>query len=361
LKIALIADQLLERAGSERVFQNVCEEFPEADAFAFVHSRENTFPYFRQREVRTPRISALITNRRAYEWSFPLATLAMEHLSLRGYDVVLSCSATVAKYVRPQNGAHLCYCYVPTRALWQSDEYFGSGARGRILKPAMKFLRNRDARAASRVQSFLTISRASQEYISKCYGRKADILYCPIDTDRFRPCAPRGDHFLIVARLVHWKRVDYAVEAFRRLNYPLRIIGTGPEEERLRAMAGPRTEFVGNVSDAQLAEEYSKARAVIFTPFIEGGMTPVEANACGTPTICLGAGGVTELQTDHEAAGAAATSVFFREQSPEAVIDAVRVFENSLFDSDAIVRHADQFSVPRFRKRMRSFVESSIR
>jgi glycosyltransferase involved in cell wall biosynthesis len=363
LKLALIADQLLEKAGSERVFQYVCEEFPEADAFAFVHSRETTFPYFKHRNVRTPRISALIRNRKSYEWSFPLATYAMQSLPLHGYDAVLSCSATVAKYVRPGTASHLCYCYIPTRALWQTDAYFGSGAKGRLLRPMMGFLRRRDARAAARVDAFLTISRASQDHITRCYGRKSDILYCPIDTDQFRPTAPKEDHFLIVARLVRWKRVDYAVEAFKRLNYPLRIVGTGPEEEKLRALAGPRTEFLGNISDSSLADEYSKARAVVFTPFIEGGMTPVEANACGTPTICLGAGGVTELQIDHTetAERGAATSVFFYEQTPEAVTDAVRAFEKVQFDSEAIVRHADQYSVPRFKKRMRQFVENHVR
>ncbi len=362
LRLAVVADQLQTRAGSERVFQYVCEEFPDADAFAFAYSPDLTFPYFKDRGIRTPPMASLIQSRNAYLWSFPFATYAMENLKLQGYDAVLSCSATVAKYVRPRGGKHLCYCYIPTRALWQANEYFGSSAIGKIVRPALGFLRHRDRKAAARVDSFLTISQASQEHIRRCYGRESEILYCPIDTDRFRPAAKREKHFLIVSRLEKWKRVDYAVEAFRRLDYPLRIVGTGPEEEALRAIAGPRTEFVGTVTDSELAEEYSRARAVIFTPYIEGGMTPVEANACGTPTICLGAGGVTELQIDYTEAESRGTptSVFFNQQTPEAVIEAVRTFADIRFDTECIVRHADQYSVPRFRKTIRQFVERSI-
>jgi glycosyltransferase involved in cell wall biosynthesis len=252
---------------------------------------------------------------------------------------------------------------VPTRALWQSDGYFGKSPVGRLIRPALGLLQSRDVRAADRIDQMLTISAASQEMIARCYRRNADILYCPIDTDRFSPQGRKKDHFLIVSRFDHWKRLDYAVEAFRRLDYPLRIVGKGPEEAYLKSIAGPRTEFVGTVSDEQLAIEYSMARALVFTPFIEGGMTVVEANACGTPTICYGAGGIPELQIDtceRERKGDP-TSVFFHEQTPEAVIEAVRKFEAFSFEPAALVRHAVQFSVPQFKSRMRSFVEKHVR
>ena len=360
MKVALIADHLLSLAGSERVFQYVSEEFPDADLFTFTYNESQTFPYFKTRNINAT-LKGALASRQLFNWAFPVASYVMEKLSLKNYDVVLSCSATVAKYVRPKESIHLCYCYIPTRALWQSDLYFGGSVAGRFVSPALGILRKRDWEAARRVSAFLTISQASKRYIEQFYQRPADVLYCPIDTDRFRCMREKREHFLIVSRLERWKRVDYAVEACRRLDYPLRIIGSGPEEALLRSIAGPKTKFVGNVTDQQLAEEYGQARAVIFTPFIEGGMTPVEANACGTPTICLGKGGVTELQCaapegSNEAGGA--TSVFFYEQTPEAVIDAIRRFDTIHFDPDALSRHADQFSVPCFKAGIRAFVAS---
>jgi glycosyltransferase involved in cell wall biosynthesis len=283
----------------------------------------------------------------------------MEALDLAAYDVVLTSSATVAKYVKVPRGRHICYCYIPTRAIWHFDEYFGTSIKAKLLRNVLPYLRERDLAAARRVDQFIAISRSSQEYIRQYYGRDSRIIQCPIDLDRFRPAERKGDHYLIVSRLERWKRIDYAVEAFNRLELPLRIIGSGPEEHRLRTLAKGNITFLGAVDDETLAREYGQARAVVFTPFLEYGLIPLEANASGTPVICYGRGGTEETMVpagSHPGPEEQATAVFFLEQTADALIDAVKRFERYPFRQDVLVAHASRWGVPAFKKNIRAAV-----
>lgn len=365
MKIAIVHDYLCGIGGSERVFQYMCEEFKEADVYTLAYNPDATYPCFRERQIRTTWLNPFVRTMEAFRWSFPLATYAMEWLDLRKYDVVLSSSATVAKYVRVPNGRHVCYCYIPTRALWQFDEYFSPGWKSRLVKPFLSYLRKRDFKAAQRVDNFIAISNVTREHIRACYGRESDIIYSPINLNSFHPVAEKEEHFLLVSRLEQWKRVDYAIEAFNRLGLPLRIIGTGIEESRLRAMAKTNISFLGEVDDATLAREYGVARAVIFTPFLEYGLIPLEANASGTPVICLGKGGITETMVPFEGGtigqGSAPTAVFFYEQTADALVEAVGRFERASFDAVQLVKHASEWGVPAFKKKIRQAVESAVK
>jgi glycosyltransferase involved in cell wall biosynthesis len=252
---------------------------------------------------------------------------------------------------------HICYCYIPTRALWHFGEYFGGSWKAKLVRPLLAFLKRRDYDKAQRVHRFIGISKMSRDYIRQYYDRDADIAYCPIDLSNFSPGATRGEHYLIVSRLEKWKRLEYAIEAFNRLKLPLRIVGTGDAETALKAMAEPNVTFVGLVDDARLAREYGEAKAVLFTPYLEYGLIPIEAIACGTPVICYGKGGTTETMipvgnTD----GLPPTAIFFYEQTPEALIEAVHQFERSRFDPAALVQHAKRFGVPEFKRRLREIV-----
>jgi glycosyltransferase involved in cell wall biosynthesis len=278
----------------------------------------------------------------------------MESQRLKGYDLVLSSSATVAKYVSVVGGTHLCYCYMPTRAIWQADAYFNpTSIKAQVFFRFRRHLQRRDYLASQRVDHFITISEMSRRFIREYYDRDAEVMPCPIDLSLFYS-APKQDHYLLVSRLEHWKRVDYAIEAFNRLGLPLRVIGTGEEERRLRAMAKPNITFLGAVDDEALAREYSQARAVVFTPYLEYGLIPLEANASGTPVICYGKGGVIETMIPLDSSGSEpATAVFFDEQTPESLIGAIRRFESSTFDSEALLRHAAKWGVPAFQERIR--------
>lgn len=364
MKIAIVHDYLCGLGGSERVFQYMCEEFQEADIYTLAYNPDATYPYFRERQIKTTWLNPFVRSMEAFRWSFPLATFAMAGLDLRKYDVVLSSSATVAKYVRVPNGRHICYCYIPTRALWQFDEYFGSSWKAKLVKLFLPYLRKRDYRAAQRVDKFIAISNVTKEHILACYGKASDIIYSPINLKNFHPAAAKKDHFLLVSRLEQWKRVDYAVEAFNRLGLPLRIIGTGIEEARLKALALPNIEFLGAVDDATLAREYGEAKAVIFTPFLEYGLIPLEANASGTPVICLGKGGITEtmvpFEEGAEGSGKAPTAVFFYEQTADALAEAVERFGRATFDAAQLVNHASQWDVPAFKSKIRHEIEAFI-
>lgn len=363
MRMAIVLDQLFGMAGSERVAQYICEEFAEADVYTLAYNPETTFPYFSSRNIRTTWLNLFVRSTSAFRWSFPFATYVMQSLDLRDYDAVLSCSATVAKYVSAPTGKHVCYCYIPTRALWHFKEYFRPSLRAAIMKPFLNYLRNRDYRAAQKVDQFIAISEISKEYIHTYYEKSAKVIHCPVDLTLFRPVRDRKDHYLMVSRLESWKKLEFAIEAFNSLGLPLRIVGSGPEEARLRAMAKRNVLFVGTVDDATLAAEYSEARAVVFPPYLEYGLIPLEANACGTPVICYGKGGVTETMIpvngrNHSASPP--TAVFFKEQTADSLIQAVREFERCEFSRDNLVRHAECWSVPQFQRRMRAAVMSFV-
>ncbi len=360
MKIAVVHDYLCGVGGSQRIFQYICEEFPEADAYTLAYNKAATLPYFTTRSIRTTCLNRWVQSAEAFVWAFPVATYAMQCLDLSPYDIVLTSSATVAKYVRVPHGKHICYCYIPTRALWHSEEYFGHTLKAGLLKQLLPYLRRRDYKAAQKVDQFIAISNTSRDYIKKYYHRDAEVIYSPIALELFHPSEEKRDHYLIVSRLEHWKRVDYAVEAFNRLSLPLTIIGTGKEESRLRSMAKGNITFLGPVDDKTLAREYREALAVISTPFIEYGLTSLEANASGTPVICYGLGGVPEIMipVDREGnTGTSPTAVFFYEQTAEALIAAVRQFETTPFCSADLVRHASQWNVPAFKNNIRRAVQ----
>lgn len=354
MRIALVHDRLCILGGAERVFQYMCQAFPDADIYTLAYDRSIALPYFASRSIRTTWLDPFVRSPLAFKLAFPIATRVMQAQRLKGYDLVLSSSATVAKYVTVADGTHVCYCYMPTRAIWHSDAYFNpSSIKAQVFYRFQQHLQRHDYSASQRVHHFITLSEMSRSFIQQYYDRDAEVIPCPIDLSVFYS-APKQDHYLLVSRLEHWKRVDYAIEAFNRLGLPLRIIGTGEEERRLRAMARPNITFLGAVDDEALAREYSRARAVVFTPYLEYGLIPLEANASGTPVICYGKGGVNETMIALGANGdEAATAVFFDEQTPESLIGAIRQFESTSFDSEALMRHASQWGVPAFQERLR--------
>lgn len=354
MKIALIQDQLLTQAGSERVTLYMAQEFPEADLFTLCYNAETTWQEFRAMRIRTHWLGRFIPNHGVFKACFPLSTYLMQWWDFREYDLILTSSATTAKYIANHRARHLCYCYFPTRAIWSREQYFGDrpGLKARLFTALAPYFKRRDVAAAQRVDRFVAISESSRAAIKRIYGRDATVLFPPIDLDRFRSAvtSEKGDYFLIVGRLQAWKQTEYAIEAFNALGLPLRIIGTGPEEARLRAMAGPNISFLGAVDDDELATAYGQARAVIFTPELEYGLVPIEAIASGTPVIALGRGGVLETMTER-------TAIFFPEPTAESLTAAVRRFENADFPQEVLLEQAQAFGIPHFKQRLRAIVD----
>lgn len=365
MKIALVQDQLLTRAGSERVFLYMAQEFREADLYTLCYNRDTTWPEFKALRIATSALDPLIRDHGRFKALFPISSAWMEHWDFSAYDLVITSSATTAKYLRKFKCPHICYCYFPTRAIWCFDSYFGPtrGLLASIFGLLLPWFKKRDLAAAARVGQFIAISRSAATAIRSCYGREAVVLNCPIDVQRFAEGAKctRQDYFLLVSRLERWKQVDYAIDAFNRLGLPLRVIGTGPEESRLRAMAGPGISFLGAVDDAALIRTYGEARAVVFPPELEYGLVPLEANAAGTPVIALGRGGVLETMVGtNDAEGRKPTAIFYPEPTAECLVEAVREFCSTGFSREELMAHVAPFDITEFRHTLRAMVNEFL-
>ncbi len=341
--------------------------FPEADLYTLVHVRGSTSPRIERLRIHSSPLSRLPGARRHYRKLLPLFPAAIERFRLEGYDLVLSTSHAVAKGVRTApDTAHLSYCFTPMRYVWdQADAYLGRGARRVLAAPLVSYLRRFDRRTSGpdRVTRFVAISHVVAARVRRCYGREAPVVYPPVAVDRIRPNgrAPE-DFYLLVGGFVPYKREEVAVEGFARLDRRLVVAGEGPRCRRLAARAPANVEFVGRVSDAELADLYARCRALVFPAEEDFGLVPVEAQAAGRPVIAYGRGGACESVVDADGPGSA-TGVWFEPQTPEGVVRAVRRFESleDRFDPSAIRRHAERFGYERFAAEIRREIEETLR
>jgi glycosyltransferase involved in cell wall biosynthesis len=288
--------------------------------------------------------------------TLPLMPLAFDRFNLESYDVVISVSGAFAKNVRrPSSGSTVCYCLTPPRYIWDMhDEY----VRGRLDRPlldiAAHWLRRADLAAASRVDQFITNSQTVAERVRRTYLRPATVIYSPVDCAWVRPDgSPPDDYYLVVSRLVRYKRVDLAIAACNRLKRRLVIVGAGPEAARLRAKAGPTIEFVGQRSDGDVATLYARCKALLFPGFEDFGITPLEAQAAGRPVVAFGRGGATETVVDQ------VTGVLFHEQSVDALVDAIERLDRLSVPQTVCRENAMRFDVSVFRQRMSAAIQAA--
>lgn len=356
--VVLAHDWLNGMRGGERVLELLCREFPEAELYTLLHKPGAVSQTIESHPIHTSFLQHLPGIQSRYRYTLPLFPLAARGLRARDAELIISTSHCVAKAVRGHRSTrHLCYCFTPMRYAWTFyEEYFGSGTGKKILlKPLLAALRRWDRDASEHVDRFVAISHHIRKRIHTYYGRDADVIYPPVDTDR---CTPNGrdpeDFDLIVSALVPYKRIDLAVEAYTRLGTPLKIIGTGTEYEALRAAAGPHIEFKGWQSDDDVTDAYRRCRALVFPGEEDFGIVPVEAQACGRPVIAFGRGGALETVRDRE------TGVFFPEQTPEALLQAVEKSHAIPWNPTAIRHHAETFSADRFLREIRIVIDECL-
>ena len=357
LRVALVHNWLVTLGGADRVLLALHEVFPQAPVFVGLHDLRRLPDSFRRLDVRATWLQQIPGAARRHRLLVPLMPLAFSRLVLRGYDVVISSSHACAHSVSVPGALHICYCHTPMRYAWDlQDEYLA--ALPGVARPAARlmlaWLRRRDRAAAAGVDQFIANSQHVASRIRRHYGREATVIYPPVDVDFFTPSGEPGDFYLIVSRLVPYKRVDVAVEAFNRLDRPLVIVGDGPERGRLQSMAGPHVRFVGELGDAAVRRYYQQCRALVFPGEEDFGLVPVEAQACGRPVIAYGRGGALE------SVAPGVTGIFFGEQTPDALMAGIRAAEATTFDAAAIRRHTEQFSRQRFTVQIAEFVDAAV-
>jgi glycosyltransferase involved in cell wall biosynthesis len=365
LKLALIQDQLLTPAGSERVFLYMIEEFSEADYYTLAYNPKTTWPEYLNFNIRTSFLNGIIKNHKIFQYFFPISTYVMQNWDFSKYDIILSSSATTAKYINRFTGKHICYCYTPTRAIWSSDEYFQNNSISSIIKKRLlHILKKRDISSTKNISRIITQSLYANNNIKNIYSRDSDIIPPPIEYNKFSKGLNinKSDHYLIVSRLEKWKKIDFAIHAFNDLGYKLKIIGTGTEENYLKSISSKNIEYLGSVNDDTLVREYGNARAVIFTPELEYGLIPIEANAAGTIVIGFEKGAIQEtmIPYNNKNKDSKFTSILFDKQTPDSIKEAI-VLERKLdIDRIFLTTHAKRFDVDNFKKKIRNIVEEEF-
>lgn len=362
MKLALIHDWLNQVGGAEDVLAALVRLYPGAPIFTSIYDRERMPEAWRAWPIRTlwvDRLPGIYAHHQRY---LPFYPLAFGGLRLRGYDVVLSNKSGFCHGVQvPRGTPHVCYCLAPTRYVWQFEAYAQrenlSAGMQAALRPVLRALRAWDYAAAQRVTRFIAISTEIQTRIRTFYNRDSTILYPPVETDRFVPImqtADRFEYFLVVSRLIPYKRIDLAVRACTARGLPLVVAGRGRDLDSLRAIAGPTVTFAGYVPDAELPDLIARCRAFLFPGLEDFGIAPVQAMAAGRPVIAYRGGGALDYVLPGK------TGEFFDEQTVESLSEVLGRFEARAYDPAAIRAHAQQFDTRVFNAGITQAVEEAV-
>ena len=365
LDVVLSHDWILGARGAERVLEVLCTTFENAPVYTLLHDPSVSSPLINRHSIRTSLLQCVpgITTRRNgnepfHRYFLPLFPSAIERFRPPEADLVISSSHCVAKGIRPKGRSkHLCYCLTPMRYAWLFyDEYFGTNpVKKAILTPLLAALRRWDKRSSQRVDRFVAISTCVRDRIRRFYGRDADVVFPPVDTDRLTPGGNNaGSYDLIVSGLSPLKRLDLAVSVYNHTGMRLKIIGVGMLMEHLRRMARSNIEFLGAVGDDAVLEAYRGCRMLVFPGVDDFGLAPVEAQACGKPVVAFAQGGALDT-VDEGVSG-----VFFRAQTAESLNEAIEKCASSSWDRKAIRARAERFGIDRFRRELAASIEKCM-
>ena len=361
LKVAIVHDWLVSYAGADRVVDCMHHVFPDAPIYTLVYDKEKMPAWFRDYDIRTTWIQKLPFATKLYKKLLPLMPGAFEALDLSEYDLVLSSSSSCSKGVitRP-DAVHIFYCHTPIRYVW--DFYYTYRANANplvraVMPSQMHKLRQWDKCAADRVDYFIANSRYIAQRIKKYYRRDSDVIYPCVHINQ-SPFVEKEDFYLVVGRFTWYKRIDLAVAACTKLGRRLVVIGTGDEESRLKAMAGPTVEFKGGgLSDEEVRGYYLRAKAFLFPGEEDFGITPVEAQSAGTPVLAFGRGGACETVEDGR------TGLLFHAQTVESLAECIEKFEAEgvTCSKEEIRAHSLSFSEARFEEELRAYCDRRVR
>jgi glycosyltransferase involved in cell wall biosynthesis len=363
MRVALVHEWLTTYAGSEKVLEVMLSEFPNADLYTLIDRLpEQHRAGFSGRKINTTFLQKVPFVQHFYRWLLPFMPMAIEQLDMSGYDVVISNSHAVAKgIITGPDQLHICYCYTPMRYAWDlqaqylKESNMERGVRSILSRYLLHKIRMWDYRSAQSVDHFIACSNYIGRRIKKAYNRDSVTIYPNVDTEKFVPGQAKEDFYLTSSRMVPYKKIHLIVEAFSKMpDRKLVVIGTGPQFKRIKALAGPNVTIMGYQPFSVLLDHMQRARAFIFAAEEDFGITPIEAQACGTPVIAYGRGGAVETVAN------GVSGLLFHEQSAEAIAAAVVQFEKAegQFDPERVRAHALRFSTERFRSEFTRFVRS---
>jgi glycosyltransferase involved in cell wall biosynthesis len=367
-RVAIVHYWFAGSGGAERVIGVLAEMFHQADFYALVAADRGVPAALRGRSLATSFVGRIPGAKRWHRHFLPLYPFTLEQFDLSDYDLVISSESGPAKgVITSPRTCHICYCHTPMRYLWDMyHEYrktMNPLTRG-LFSLTAHYARLWDFSAAARVDCFVANSRHVAGRIWKYYRRESTIIYPPVDVSAGYISSRTEDYYLVVSRLVPYKRVDLAIEACNRLGRPLRVVGSGPEYKRLRKMAGPSVEFLGKLDEPSLCESYARCRALLFPAEEDFGIVPVEAQSFGRPVIAYGRGGALEtvIGLPPGGNGESATGILFHEQSQEALGEAIAAFEaaEASFRPHFIRAQAQPFSVERFKEEFTKFTSDRL-
>lgn len=362
-RVALVHDWLTNAAGGEQVLWQLHLLYPEAPIYTSVFVPEK-LPKFADLDIRTSFLQHWPLAKTKHQLYSMLRTRAFESFDFSDYDLVISTSSAEAKGIITNLGTtHVSYIFTPTRYYWSNyHEYLAHPGLG-VLNPIVRMfaprvisrLRDWDFAAAQRADHIVGISKYVNQRIAKYYRRQADLIYPPVEIDRFDYSQDRQDFYLAVSRLVPYKQVELAVLACNRLKRKLVIVGDGSEMENLKHLAGSTISFLGRLEDAKVDRLYATARGFIFTPEEDFGITPLEAMASGCPVIAYGRGGALETVIDSK------TGVFFDEPTVDSLMSALKHFEAMDFDAKELRKQAEKFSDRHFRSNFEAYIPKAAK
>jgi glycosyltransferase involved in cell wall biosynthesis len=356
-RVALVHDFLIGVRGAERVFFEICDLYPEADVFSPIYDEQGTEGRLTDRNVQSSFLQRVHPGKRTFRGLLPLYPAAIRSFDLSGYDLVISSSSAWAHAARrSEDATHVCYCHNPFRYAWNERDRTLAERRDPVTRALLSgFLcrwREWDRAAAGRVDRYVTNSRTTQLRIHDYLGRDSTVVYPPVETHRFEGGKVRS-HYVLLSALMSHKRIDLAIEAFNQLGLPLVVVGDGPDEGRLRSLAGPTIRFLGRVDDERAAQLLSSARAVVVTSIEEFGIAAVEAQAAGRPVIAAGAGGALETVVE------GVTGTLWNGGAQE-LAAAVADFDALSVDPAACVANARRFDTAIFREAFPREVDAAL-
>lgn len=357
MKIAIVHDWLTNMGGAEQVVINFKEVYKEAPIYTTFYNPNKLDDKLKNIEVKTSHLQKkkMVENHKKY---FPLMPMAFEKFDLNEYDVVLSSSSSCAKGVLTKPGSvHICYCHTPMRYAWEKrDEYtLGMGKlKKKLVEILCHYMRIWDVASSNRIDYFIANSTEVQKRIKKHYKRDSVVINPPVRCNMFNISETDGDYYLVLSRLVGYKRFDLAVQACSELGKKLVVIGEGPEREKLEKLANENVTFLGRQPDEVVKKYMSECKALLFPGEEDFGIVPVEAQSCGRPVIAYGKGGVLDSVIDGK------TGIFFKEQTVESLKEAINKFETMKFDKEEIRKHALEFDESVFQEKIRKFVEEKM-